>query len=346
MRRRSLALAAAGGLGAAATARVQEIRAQEAQAQEARAQEARAQEARSQENWPVRVVRLVVPQAPGSPIEIPTRIIGDRLSRSLGANFIVDNRPGAGGGLGSQYVAQQPADGSVFLATSAGISIVPTLQPALNFDPVRDLDPVSLMCDVPSGLLVRNASPFASLAQLLVHARAHPGDLTYASGGVGSANHLAGALFAALAGVQMTHIPYRGVSQAVNAVYAGDVSLIFGSTLELLQHVRQGQARILGVTMPARVPALPEVPAIAEQVPGYAAPNWFCLMAPRGLPDRLLRRLTAELAIIRDAPDLQARMADGAATARLDGPAPLAARLAEEIPKWRKLVADSGITPD
>jgi tripartite-type tricarboxylate transporter receptor subunit TctC len=202
------------------------------------------------------------------------------------------------------------------------------------------------MCDVPSGLLVRNASPFASLAQLLVHARARPGDLTYASGGVGSANHLAGALFAALAGVQMTHIPYRGVSQAVNAVYAGDVSLIFGSTLELLQHVRQGQARILGVTMPARVPALPEVPAIAEQVPGYAAPNWFCLMAPKGLPDRLLRRLTAELAIIRDAPDLQARMADGAATARLDGPAPLAARLAEEIPKWRKLVADSGITPD
>ncbi|MBI0537933.1 hypothetical protein D9599_20440 [Roseomonas sp. KE2513] len=178
MRRRSLALAlAAGGLGAAINT------------------------ARAQEPWPVRVVRLVVPQAPGSPIEIPTRIIGDRLSRSLGASFIIDNRPGAGGGIGSQHVAQQPADGSVFLATSAGIAIVPTLQPALNFDPIRDLDPVSLMCDVPSGLLVRNASPFASLAALLAHARARPGDLTYASGGVGSANHLAGALFAALAGV-------------------------------------------------------------------------------------------------------------------------------------------------
>ncbi|MBI0537932.1 hypothetical protein D9599_20435 [Roseomonas sp. KE2513] len=144
----------------------------------------------------------------------------------------------------------------------------------------------------------------------------------------------------------MTHVPYRGVSQAVNAVYAGDVSLIFGSTLELLQHVRQGQARILGVTMPERVPALPEVPAIAEQVPGYAAPNWFCLMAPKGLPERLLNRLNAEMAAIRDAPDLQARMAEGAATARLDGPGPLAARLAEEVPKWRKVVADAGIRPD
>jgi len=323
MRRRSLALAAAaGGLGALTTS------------------------VRGQENWPVRVVRLVVPQAPGSPIEIPTRIVGDRLSRALGASFIIDNRPGAGGGIGSQHVAQQPADGSVFLATSAGISIVPTLQPALNFDPIRDLDPISLMCDVPSGLLVRTASAFTSLAQLLAHAREHPGELTYASGGVGSANHLAGALFAALAKVEMTHIPYRGVSQAVNAVYAGDVSLIFGSTLELLQHVRQGQARILGVTMPERVPALPDIPAIAEQVPGYAAPNWFCLMAPKGLPDRLLRRITAELATIRDTPDLQARMADGAATARLDGPAPLAARLAEEVPKWRKVVADAGIKPD
>lgn len=323
MRRRSLALAlAAGGLGATTAT------------------------AGAEEPWPVRTVRLVVPQAPGSPIEIPTRIVGDRLSRALGANFIIDNRPGAGGAIGSQHVAQQPADGSVFLATSAGIAIVPTLQPALNFDPIRDLDPISLLCDVPSGLLVRNASPFASLSQLLVHARSHPGDLTYASGGVGSANHLAGALFAALAGVQMTHVPYRGVSQAVNAVYAGDVSLIFGSTLELLQHVRQGQARILGVTMPERVPALPDVPAIAEQVPGYAAPNWFCLMAPKGLPERLVARLTAELAAIRGAPDLQARMAEGAATARLDGPGPLAARLAEEVPKWRKVVADAGIRPD
>ncbi|WP_159350902.1 Bug family tripartite tricarboxylate transporter substrate binding protein [Roseomonas harenae] len=302
--------------------------------------------ARAQEVWPVRTVRLIVPQAPGSPIEIPTRIIADHLTRSMGANFIVESRPGAGGGIGSQYVAQQPPDGATFLATSAGISIIPTLQPALGFDPIRDLDPVCLMCDVPSGLLVRRESPFSSLPQLLAHAKSRPGDLTYASGGVGSANHLAGALFSAMAGVEMTHVPYRGVSQAVTAVYSGDIALIFGSTLELLQHVRQNRARILGVTMPARVPALPDVPAIAEYVPGYAAPNWFCLMAPKGLPPPLMARLTTALAQIRSAPELQARMAEGAATARLDGPAPLAERIAEEVPKWRNLVVQAGIRPE
>ena len=301
---------------------------------------------RAEEPWPARTVRLIVPQAPGSPIEIPTRIVAERLTRRLGANVIVESRAGAGGGIGSQYVAQQPPDGGTFLATSAGISIIPTLQPALRFDPRRDLDPVSLLCDVPSGLLVRAESPFAGLRPLLDHARANPRELTYASGGVGSANHLAGALFCALAGVEMTHVPYRGVSQAVTAVYSGDIALIFGSTLELLQHVRQGRARLLGVTMPARVPALPDVPAIAELVPGYAAPNWFCLMAPRGLPAPLLDRLAAELAALRDAPELQARMAEGAATARMDGPGPLAERLAEEVPKWRDLVAQAGIRPD
>ncbi|MBP0495510.1 Bug family tripartite tricarboxylate transporter substrate binding protein [Pararoseomonas indoligenes] len=301
---------------------------------------------RAEETWPVRTVRLIVPQAPGSPIEIPTRIVADHLTRRLGATFIVESRAGAGGGIGSQYVAQQPPDGATFLATSAGISIIPTLQPALSFDPQRDLEPVSLMCDVPSGLLVRKESEFGSLPQLLAYAKTHSGELTYASGGVGSANHLAGALFCALAGVQMTHVPYRGVSQAVTAVYSGDISLIFGSTLELLQHVRQGRARLLGVTMPGRVPALPDVPAIAETVPGYAAPNWFCLLAPKGFPPALLSRLTAELAPLRDAQELQARMAEGAATIRMDGPAPLAARLAEEVPKWRQLAAQAGIRPD
>jgi tripartite-type tricarboxylate transporter receptor subunit TctC len=146
--------------------------------------------------------------------------------------------------------------------------------------------------------------------------------------------------------VELTHVPYRGVSQAVNAIYAGDIPLIFGSTLELLQHVRQGRARVLGVTMPERVPELPEVPAIAEVVPGYAAPNWFPIWAPRGMPPQLLARFSAELASVRDTPELLARLAEGAATARLDGPSPLAQRLAEEVPKWRQIVAQTGIRPD
>jgi tripartite-type tricarboxylate transporter receptor subunit TctC len=301
---------------------------------------------RAQEPWPARTVRFVVPQAAGSPMEIPGRIIADRLSRRLGANVIIESRPGAGSGLGTQHVAQSPPDGSVFLVTSAAISTVALLQPNLGFDPMRDLDPVSIICDVPSGLLVRADSRFTSARQLLEHAKANPGDLTYASGGVGSANHLAGALFAAMAGVELVHVPYRGVSQAVNAIYTGDIHLIFGSTLELLQHVRQGRARILGVTMPERVPALPDIPAIAELVPGYAAPNWFSIWAPKNMPPALMQRFVAELAAVREAPELQARLAEGAATMRLDGPGPLAARLAEEVPKWRRLIAEANIRPD
>ena len=133
--------------------------------------------ARAQDAWPVRTVRFVVPQAAGSPMEIPARIIADRLGRRIGASVIVENRPGAGSGLGSQYVAQSPPDGSVFLVTSAAISTVATLQPALGFDPGRDLEPVSIICDVPSGLLVRADSRFRSVQELLAHARAHPGDL-------------------------------------------------------------------------------------------------------------------------------------------------------------------------
>jgi tripartite-type tricarboxylate transporter receptor subunit TctC len=295
------------------------------------------------ETWPVKTVRFVVPQAPGSPMEIPARILADRAGKALGTTIIIENRPGAGSGIGSQYVAQQPPDGSVFLVTSAAIATVSTMQPALGFDPQRDLAPVSIICDVPSGLLVRNESPQKDLAGLIDYARKNPGKLTYASGGVGSANHLAGALFAALAKVELTHVPYRGVSQAVNAVYAGDIDLIFGSTLELLAHVRQGRARLLGVTMPQRVASLPEVPAIAELVPGYAAPNWFSIWAPKQTPSALIGRLVAEFAAVRDAPDLQARMTEGAATARLDGPGPLAARLDEELPKWREVITSAGI---
>ncbi len=302
--------------------------------------------ARAQEPWPVRQARIVIPFAAGGPQDIPARIIADRLSQRLGATFVIDNRPGAGGGLGAQAVARSAPDGATLLFISASISIIPTLQPALGFDPERDLDPITLVCDVPSGLLVRADSRHGSLDELLADARANPGRLTYGSGGVGSANHLAGALFAAKAGIELTHVPYRGVSQAVNAVYSGDIDLIFGSTLEVLAHARQGRGRLLGVTMPERVPGIPGVPAIAEKVPGYAAPNWFSMFAPKGMPPALMQRLLAELGAMRHDPDLKARLAAGEAIMRMDGPAPLTERLSEEIVKWRGLISTTNIRPE
>jgi len=296
--------------------------------------------------WPVRQVRIVIPFAAGGPQDIPARIIADRLSQKLGATFVVENRPGAGGGLGAQQVARAAPDGATLLFISASISILPTLQPALNFDPVRDLEPLTTVVDLPAGLMVREDSPFRTLDDLLAYARANPGRLHYGSGGVGSANHLTTALFASMAGIELTHVPYRGVSQAVNAIYSGEIQLVFGSSIEVLQHVQQGRARLLGVTTTERIAPLPEVPAIGERVPGYAAPNFFSMYAPKGFPPALRDRLVAELATLRDDPQLKERMDAAAGIIRLDGPGPLAARLPEEIAKWRGLIEHASIKPD
>lgn len=322
MRRRHMLLGATGLAGIARTASAQEA------------------------TWPVRQVRIIIPFAAGGPQDIPARIIADRLSQRLGASFVVENRPGAGGGLGAQQVARAAPDGATLLFISASISILPTLQPALNFDPVRDLEPLSIVVDLPAGLMVRADSRFLTLDDLLAFARANPEKLTYGSGGVGSANHLTTALFAAMAGIELTHVPYRGVSQAVNAVYAGEIDLLFGSSIEVLQHVQQGRARLLGVTTTERVAAVPDVPAIGERVPGYAAPNFFSMFTPKGFPPALRDRLVAELASLREDPQLRERIAAAAGIIRLDGPGPLAARLPEEIAKWRGLIDRANIKPE
>jgi tripartite-type tricarboxylate transporter receptor subunit TctC len=298
------------------------------------------------ELWPVRQVRIVIPFAAGGPQDVPARIIADRLSQRLGAAFVVENRPGAGGGLGAQQVARSAPDGGTLLFISAAISILPTLQPNLNFDPVRDLEPLTTVVDLPAGLMVRADSRFRSVQELIAFARANPGTLTYGSGGVGSANHLTTALFASMAGIELTHVPYRGVSQAVNAVYSGEIDLVFGSSIEVLPHVQQGRARLLGVTTVERIAPLPDVPAIGEVVPGYAAPNFFSMYAPKGFPPALRDRLVAELALLRDDAQLKERMAQAAGIIRLDGPGPLAARLPEEMAKWRGLIERANIRPE
>jgi tripartite-type tricarboxylate transporter receptor subunit TctC len=300
----------------------------------------------AQEAWPVRQVRIIIPFAAGGPQDVPARIIADRLSRRMGATFFVENRPGVGGGLGAQAVAQAAPDGATLLFISSSIAILPTLQAQLNFDPLRDLAPLTVVCDLPAGLMVRADSRFADLPALLAAARAEPGRLTYGSGGVGSANHLAGAQLGALANIELVHVPYRGVSQAVNAVYTGEIDFVFGSSVEVLGHYRQGRARLLGMTLTQRVPAVPEIPAVAEFVPGYAAPNWFAMFAPKALPEPLLARLGAELTAMRHDEDLLGRLSSAAAVIRMDGPAALTAQLSAEIPRWREVIRRAGIRGD
>ena len=296
--------------------------------------------------WPASVMRFVVPFAPGGALDVPARMLAERLGPALGATIVVENRAGAGGGIGAQAVAQATADGSTFLFTSSSVTILPALNPALGLDPERGLAPISLVCDMPAVLLVKHDSRFADLAALLAFARANPGRLTYASGGVGSANHLAGAAFASLAGIDMVHVPYRGMAPVLTAIQAGEIDLAFAPTLDVLGQVRQGRLRVLGQSLPERVASLPGVPTIAEHLPGYAAPNWFAVFGPAALPAALRDQMAGALAPLRDWPALRDRFEAGAARLRLDGPAPLAERLREDVPRWAALVSQLGIRPD
>jgi tripartite-type tricarboxylate transporter receptor subunit TctC len=297
----------------------------------------------TQPPWPAHTARFLVPFAAGGAIDIPARLIADRLSHDLAASFIVENRPGAGGAIGAQAIVQWPPDGSGFLFTSSSVAILPALRANLGFDPPRDLMPISIVCDLPTALLVPVKSRFTGVAQIIAEARANPGKLTYGSGGVGSSNHLAGASFASTAGIEMLHVPYRGSSQVLNAIYAGQLDMMFAPTLETLGYVKQGALRALGVATPQRVPAMADVPAIAETVPGYAVSNWFAMFAPARLADDLRSRMVLALAALRDWPDLQARLAAGATTVRLDGPEPLAKRLADDTVRWGALIKKLGI---
>lgn len=296
--------------------------------------------------WPVRQTRLVVPFTAGSVLDIPARIMADRLSRRLRATFIVDNKPGAGGGLGSMEVVRAQPDGATLLVGSNSITILPFMQPRLGLDPSRDLLPVSLLMDLPVGAAVKPDSQFRDLADFVTKARAAPGRFTYGSGGVGSAVHLATALFAAMAGIELLHVPYGGGARALTALLAGEVDLLFTSTVDLLPAARQGQVRLIGVATERRMDAAPEVPAINEVVPGYTMLQWVALFAPRGTPQALIERLTAELALMRDDAELHARLAVGAAPVRFDGPAPLAERLTEDMARWRAVIARENIRPE
>jgi tripartite-type tricarboxylate transporter receptor subunit TctC len=291
----------------------------------------------------VRQSRFVIPFAPGGGQDVYWRLVADRLSRRLRATFIVENKGGAGSSIGSQEVARAAPDGGTFLTTTSSLAILPALYPNLGFDPEHDFTPINTLCEVGSAILVRTESPLRTLADLITRAKAQPGRLNFGSGGVGSSNHLVGSLFASMAGIDVTHVPYRGVGPAMTAVYAGEIDFGVSSMLELLGHVRQGRVRLLGVSTTERLPDLPDVPTIAEAVPGFSASSWFGMFAPRGLPPALLDRLTLELNALRDDEELKARLAASAAVLRLDGPARLAERVREDVAKWKAVVARAGI---
>jgi tripartite-type tricarboxylate transporter receptor subunit TctC len=293
--------------------------------------------------WPTRTLRILIPFAPGGPVEVPMRVIADHLTQRLGQTVIIETRPGAGGAIGAQAVVQAN-DPHLLLATTGAVAIAPALARNAGYDPIADLTPITLYSDLPLILATRPDGRVRDFDDLLRKAKADPGGITYGSAGVGSTTHLAGALFCHRAGVDLLHVPYRGAAQSAMAAFSGDTDLVMVGTLEATPHIREGRLRPVVATTAERVPTLPDVPIVAERVPGFAIAIWYALFGPRALPAEAVRRIVAELAPLR-APGsvLAERYAAAGGKLLLDGPEPLAARLRQELPQWRELSAATGI---
>jgi tripartite-type tricarboxylate transporter receptor subunit TctC len=300
--------------------------------------------AHAQGPWPNRPVRFISPFAPGGPQDLPGRFICDHLAQALGQPFILESRAGAGGAVGMQYVAQA-TDQHTFLLTSSAIATLPAMRRDLGFDPFNDLPAVSLVTESPLTITTRAQGGFADLATLLAKAKAEPGRVSFATSGIGSATHFAGELLAVKAGVRLLHVPYRGASVALNALLAGDVDLVIGDVSIVLEHIRAGSLRALATSLVQRTALLPQVPAVAEQVPGYAVPFWIGLFAARATPSAVIAQVNAAMAPLRQG-ELAARMAALGATLPISEPAVLAARLRHDVPQWQQVAQAAGIVPE
>ncbi|MGE3157122.1 MAG: Bug family tripartite tricarboxylate transporter substrate binding protein [Xanthobacteraceae bacterium] len=295
------------------------------------------------QEWPSGTVRIIVPYAAGGPVDVPARLVIDRLTAQTKGTFILENRPGAGGSIGLQSVMQSPPDGGTFLFTTSSVTIVPMIYPKLNFDPLRDLTMISLITEIPITLAVRANHPIRDLPGLIAYAKANPGKLTFASGGVGTGNHMAGELLKKMAGIDMLHVPFRGTAPALTSLYAGDIDILFVSTIEAVPHARDGRIRVLGVGTPQRVPELPNSPPIADTVPGYTATNWYGLFGPRGLPPAIVARHGAELPKVRDDASVKEKSAVIGMPMLLTPPEVLRARVETEVPRWKQLITSIGL---
>ncbi|MDB5372443.1 MAG: transporter [Belnapia sp.] len=292
--------------------------------------------------WPNRPVRLISPFAPGGPQDVPARFFVEALTPKLGQPLVYDSRAGAGGAVGMQHVAQA-TDGHSFLITSNAVATLPAIRRDLGFDPFIDLLPVTLVMQSPFTFVVRADGP-ASFAAFLDQARAAPNRLTFGSSGVGASTHLTMALLMQQAEVALTHVPYRGAQLVMSALLAGDIDCFVGDLSVPLEHIRAGTARCIAVTTAARAPLLPEVPAAGELVPGFASTLWYGLFAARATAPEAVRRMLAELQPLRDPNgELTRRLEERGAELLLTGPGPLAARLRDEVPQWRAVVAAAGI---
>ena len=298
------------------------------------------------QTYPSRPVRMVVPLSPGGFADTPTRMLAPRLSEQLGRQFFVENKPGAGGTIGADFVAKSAPDGHTLLVTGTPHVISAHLYKKLPYDALKDFTHIALIASGPYALVVNPQKVAAtSVRELIAAAKAQPGKIDFASSGNGSAQHLVAALFNSMAGIDLNHVPYKGSGPAMQDLIAGQVGVSFAGVPNVLGHVKSGRLRALGVTTPTRWSELPEVPTLAEAgVPGYEATLWLNISGPAGMPADIVQRLNTEIAKALRDPEVQSNFRSAGVDATSMGPQELNAFMRAEYDKWGRVVRETGAT--
>jgi len=300
------------------------------------------------DTWPSRPVRIIVPYPPGGSSDITARVIGERLSQAFAQPFIVDNRPGGGGNIGMEIAARSPPDGYTIVLATTAHAINMTLFKKLTYDTVNSFAPVALLTENPLLLVVNPALAVKTVGDLIALAKEKPGGLSYASSGNGQSTHLSAELFSSMAGIKMSHVPYRGSAPGIADVIAGHVQLMFDTTQSVLPHVESGRVRALGVTSKTRLTtSVGEIPTIAESgLPGYEAIAWNGFLMPKGTPPDIVAKVNAAVVELFSVSAVTERFAQLRATTRPTTPDEFGAYILNEIEKWGKVVKDSGAQVD
>lgn len=297
----------------------------------------------AQSNWPQgRTLKLIVPFPPAGATDVLARLVAEKLGQGWGTNIVVENKPGAGGNIGTDAVAKAEPNGDTFLIASVGMATNQYLYAKLNYDPVKDFAPITMIALVPNLLIVNNQLPVKNTAELIAYAKANPGKLTYGSSGIGTSVHLSGELFQKLTGTKMVHVPYRGTAQATQDLIGGRIDLIFDNITQALPHVRAGSIRGFGITTVKRAPTAPDFAPIAETVPGFDVSSWFALFAPAKTPPTVIEKIYMDTKAGLTDPVLRGKMDALAAEPVGNTPAELGAFLQSEMKKWGELIREVG----
>ena len=299
-------------------------------------------------SWPSKPIRWVVPFPPGGAMDAIARTLGEKAGKTLGQPFVIENKPGAGGNIGADFVAKQPGDGYTLMITSIGMATNKPLYGKLSYDPIKDFAPVSLLAVVPNVLVTNATQPDVKTAQdVIAAARKTPGKLTYASAGNGTSIHLAGEVFTSLAQVDMLHVPYKGSGPAVSDLLGGQVNYMFDSITSARPHIESGKLRALGVTTAKRSKTLPNVPTLAEAgLPGYEVSPWFAVFMPAATPKDIVAKVNSALLEAMNDPDVVKRFETIGAEPVGSTPEEMAQHLARESERWTKLIQERGIKLD